>query len=60
MGLKLQSAVRLGHMADLRDARQLRIALAAVIEDENGRLFVLGAAARRSANPIFITRTDSR
>src|SRR5579863_6076666 len=32
-GLELQSAVRLGHMADLRDARQLRIALAAVIED---------------------------
>jgi hypothetical protein len=37
-GLELQSAVRLGHLADLRDARHLRIALAAVIEDENGRL----------------------
>ena len=40
--LELQSAVRLGHMADLRDARQLRIALAAVIEDENGRLSYWG------------------
>jgi hypothetical protein len=37
-GLELQSVVRLGHLADLRDARHLRIALAAVIEDENGRL----------------------
>jgi hypothetical protein len=37
-GLELQSAVRLGHLADLREARHLRIALAAVIEDENGRL----------------------
>src|SRR5271169_4623887 len=35
-GLELQSAVRLGHLADLNDARHLRIALAAVIEDENG------------------------
>lgn len=41
-GLELQSAVRLGHLADLRDARQLRIALAAVIEDENGRLSYWG------------------
>jgi hypothetical protein len=40
--LELQSAVRLGYMADLRDARQLRIALAAVIEDENGRLSYWG------------------
>jgi hypothetical protein len=40
--LELQSAVHLGHMADLRDARQLRIALAAVIEDENGRLSYWG------------------
>ena len=37
-GLELQSAVRLGDLAELRDARHLRIALAAVIEDENGRL----------------------
>jgi hypothetical protein len=37
-GLKLESAVRLGHLGDLRDARHLRIALAAVIEDNNGRL----------------------
>jgi hypothetical protein len=37
-GLELQSAVRLSHLADLRDARHLRIALAAVIEDHNGRL----------------------
>ena len=40
--LELQSAVRLGHLADLRDARHLRIALAAVIEDENGRLSYWG------------------
>jgi hypothetical protein len=41
-GLELQSTVRLGHLADLRDARHLRIALAAVIEDENGRLSYWG------------------
>jgi hypothetical protein len=41
-GLELQSAVRLGYLADLRDARHLRIALAAVIEDENGRLSYWG------------------
>jgi hypothetical protein len=41
-GLELRSAVRLGHLADLRDARHLRIALAAVIEDENGRLSYWG------------------
>src|SRR5450631_2134033 len=40
--LELQSAVCLGHLADLRDARHLRIALAAVIEDENGRLSYWG------------------
>jgi hypothetical protein len=41
-GLDLRSAVRLGHLADLRDARHFRIALAAVIEDENGRLSYWG------------------
>jgi hypothetical protein len=41
-GLELQSAVRFGHLADLRDARHLRVALAAVIEDENGRLSYWG------------------
>ena len=41
-GLELQSAVRLGHLADLCDARHLRIALAAVIEDEDGRLSYWG------------------
>jgi hypothetical protein len=41
-GLELQSAVRLRHLAELRDARHLRIALAAVIEDENGRLSYWG------------------
>jgi len=41
-GLELTSAVRLGHLADLCDARHLRIALAAVIEDENGRLSYWG------------------
>jgi len=37
-GLELEAAVRLGRLAELRDAPHLRIALAAVIEDENGRL----------------------
>jgi hypothetical protein len=41
-GLELKSAVRLGHLADLRDIRHLRIALAAVIEDDNGRLSYWG------------------
>jgi hypothetical protein len=41
-GLELESAVRLGDLGDLRDARHLRIALAAVIEDENGRLSYWG------------------
>jgi hypothetical protein len=41
-GLELRSAVHLGHLADLRDVRHLRIALAAVIEDENGRLSYWG------------------
>ena len=41
-GLELQSAVRLGDLADLRDARHLRVALAAVIEDDNGRLSYWG------------------
>ena len=41
-GLELQSAVRLEHLADLRDARHLRIGLAAVIEGENGRLSYWG------------------
>ncbi|HWX32695.1 MAG TPA: DOMON-like domain-containing protein [Steroidobacteraceae bacterium] len=41
-GLELRSTVHLGQLADLRDARHLRIALAAVIEDENGRLSYWG------------------
>ncbi len=41
-GLDVQAAVHLAHLADLRDARHLRIALAAVIEDENGRLSYWG------------------
>jgi hypothetical protein len=41
-GLELKSAVRLGHLADLRDVRHLRIALAAVIEDDNGELSYWG------------------
>jgi hypothetical protein len=36
--LELQAAVHLAHLPELRDARHLRIALAAVIEDNNGRL----------------------
>ena len=41
-GLEFQSAVCLGHLTDLRDASHLRIAPAAVIEDENGRLSYWG------------------
>ncbi len=41
-GLELTSAVRLGYLEDLRDARRLRVALAAVIEDENARLSYWG------------------
>jgi hypothetical protein len=41
-GLELHSAVRLGHLADLRDARHLCVALAAVIEDVDGRLSYWG------------------
>jgi hypothetical protein len=37
-GLDLQSVVSLSEIADLRDAHHLRIALAAVVEDQNGRL----------------------
>jgi hypothetical protein len=40
--LELRSAVRLGYLADLRDARHLKIGLAAVIEDEDGRLSYWG------------------
>jgi hypothetical protein len=35
-GLELRSAVRLGQLAELQDARLLRVALAAIIEDESG------------------------
>jgi hypothetical protein len=41
-GLELRSTVHLGRLADLRGARHLRIALAAVIEDGNGRLSYWG------------------
>ncbi len=41
-GLELESAVHLGDLAGLREARHLRIALAAVIEDENGKLSYWG------------------
>ena len=41
-GLELRSAVRLGDLAGLSDARRLRIALAGVIEDEHGRLSYWG------------------
>jgi hypothetical protein len=34
--------VSLGHLADLRDVHRLRIALAAVIEDDNGELSYWG------------------
>jgi hypothetical protein len=51
-GLELHSAVRLGQLTDLRDARHLRIALAAVIEDENGRLTYWGLR-HASGKPDF-------
>jgi hypothetical protein len=41
-GLELESAVRLGNLADLRDARRLRVAMAAVIEDDLGGLSYWG------------------
>lgn len=41
-GLELESMVRLGHLAELRDARHLRIAIAAVIEDDAGGLSYWG------------------
>jgi hypothetical protein len=41
-GLELESAVRLEHLADLRDARHLRVAMAAVIEDDAGGLSYWG------------------
>jgi hypothetical protein len=39
--LELESVVRIGHLADL-DVRHLRVALAAVIEDDQGRLSYWG------------------
>jgi hypothetical protein len=41
-GLELESAVRLEHLPDLRDARHLRVAMAAVIEDDTGGLSYWG------------------
>jgi hypothetical protein len=41
-GLELNAAVRLANLAELRDAHHLRVALAAVIEDRNGRLSYWG------------------
>ena len=41
-GLELRAAVRFGDRADMREAHRLRIALAAVIEDENGGLSYWG------------------
>jgi hypothetical protein len=41
-GLELESAVRLRYLADLRDARHLRVAMAAVIEDDAGGLSYWG------------------
>jgi hypothetical protein len=51
-GLELKSAVRLSDLADLHDASHLRIALAAVIEDENGRLSYW-ALRHAPGNPDF-------
>jgi hypothetical protein len=51
-GLELQSAVRLADLPELRDAHHLRIALAAVIEDKNGRLSFWGLR-HRTGRPDF-------
>lgn len=40
-GLELEAAVRIGHLADL-DVRHLRVALAAVIEDDKGGISYWG------------------
>ena len=40
--LELDSVVRVGHLSDLRDARHLRVAMAAVIEDDTGALSYWG------------------
>jgi hypothetical protein len=40
-GLELESVVRIGHLADL-DVRHLRVALAAIIEDDHGKLSYWG------------------
>jgi hypothetical protein len=40
--LELESVVRLRHLSDLRDARHLRVAMAAVIEDDTGSLSYWG------------------
>jgi hypothetical protein len=37
-GVELEATVRLDALADLRDAHRLKLALAAVIEDQDGRL----------------------
>ena len=41
-GLEVESAVRLSNLVDLRGARHLRVAMAAVIEDEAGGLSYWG------------------
>jgi hypothetical protein len=51
-GLELQATVCLAQWADLRGAPQWRIALAAVIEDENGRLSYWGLR-HRPGKPDF-------
>jgi hypothetical protein len=51
-GLELKSAVHLGDLADLRDVRRLRIALAAVIEDDKGELSYWGLR-HPNAKPDF-------
>jgi hypothetical protein len=51
-GLELESAVGLEHLADLRDARHLRVAMAAVIEDDTGGLSYWGLC-HAPGNPDF-------
>ena len=56
-GLELQSAVRLGQLADYPAARHLRVALAAVIEDETGRLSYWALHIRPASRiSIILTR----
>lgn len=52
-GLELQSTVRLEHLPELRDAHRLRIALAAVVEDEKGGVLSYWGLRHAPGKPDF-------